>query len=438
MKPLTPAEFREALRKGLGRAAIHLREHGAAGLEADILHACLNSLGYDAQCEGNRGKWLWGLLDLAGMKETARTKILHALGESPPGWEDTWTVSQLFSLALLYAKAGDEEARQEIYAKFDRQQYNEEWLGGCQIISLDGMAGMIHVARVLGNRALNEHGYKVDDALLSSAKEQFGKEAVMTALVERGETDEGVRAFLDDIRRQELAKGQTQPKQPKSLQDVLGSIEQAQDRGLWLRRWARTASEQDIGVIFNAMLKEDRPAQLARFLQVFWKRPLPSIPMKVLDLAESRDEDVRNSAICALRNVCDQTVHDLAVRLLQQTPPVPGAVRLLGLTYKDDDHRLIESILPAHGEADDLHEFGFGILGVASSDPRLSTCLEWLYESGPCAECRYSAVRRLIESGSAKTEMLQECLLDCYEETREGARTALGLPGGEDCPQTGP
>ena len=75
MTPLTPIEFRDALRKGLGRAVVHLRNYGAAGLEADLLHACLNSLCHDPQSEGTRSEWLWYMLGLAGMKEVARPHL---------------------------------------------------------------------------------------------------------------------------------------------------------------------------------------------------------------------------------------------------------------------------------------------------------------------------------------------------------------------------
>lgn len=54
MNPLTQDQFRDSLHKGLGRAVIHVREFGAAGLADEIARACTTSLVYDPQCEGTR------------------------------------------------------------------------------------------------------------------------------------------------------------------------------------------------------------------------------------------------------------------------------------------------------------------------------------------------------------------------------------------------
>lgn len=47
MQLLTKNEFRDALRKGLGRVVIHVRNYGYKDMQDDILHACLHNLAYD-------------------------------------------------------------------------------------------------------------------------------------------------------------------------------------------------------------------------------------------------------------------------------------------------------------------------------------------------------------------------------------------------------
>lgn len=432
MKPLTREEFCRALRKGMGRAAAHLREHGSQGVEADILHACVNSLGYDPQCEGTRGEWLWRLLDSVGMKEVARPRILQALRDAT-AQSNTWTVSQLFVLAQLYAEQGDPEARQVIYDRFD-QQFREDWQGRDEIVSLDGLDGLVRVARVLGGRLLREPGYWLDDFMLSGAIEKFGEEAVMAALGELANTDVNVRAFLGEMQRQKSNANQVQKEQPKSLHDVLLSIEEAKDRCIWLRRWGRKASREELSEVFRAMLKEDRPPQLLRYLRVFSIKPMPVLAAMVLQLAESDDEELRHASLEALSRVRDSKIREMAVRLLTKTQPELEAIQLFALNYVPGDHRFIESAIPVQAETDRIHGFGLDLTKVAdeAKDSQLSNCLEWLYENGPCSECRYFVVRRLIDFGTAKAELLQECLLDCCDDTRKAAREALGLPADKD------
>ncbi len=65
MTHLTIEKFRDALQKGLGRAVIHVQEHGTKNVRNEILHACLHSLVYDPQCEESRVNWLLEIINLA-------------------------------------------------------------------------------------------------------------------------------------------------------------------------------------------------------------------------------------------------------------------------------------------------------------------------------------------------------------------------------------
>lgn len=61
-EPLSPEAFADALRKGLGRALMHLRDHGDAGVEPLLEKAVTHNLSYDPQADGARTHWLFELL----------------------------------------------------------------------------------------------------------------------------------------------------------------------------------------------------------------------------------------------------------------------------------------------------------------------------------------------------------------------------------------
>ena len=73
----SPAQQRDALRKGLGRAlqwALSGRlDHGL------LLGACLQDQRFDLQVESSRAEWLWQMIRAAGAMEPFRVPILHAL-----------------------------------------------------------------------------------------------------------------------------------------------------------------------------------------------------------------------------------------------------------------------------------------------------------------------------------------------------------------------
>jgi len=57
------------------------------------------------QCEGNRGEWLWGIVNVAGAVERYRGPILEAF-RCVTTERDAY---QMCDLAYRYAKTGDDE-----------------------------------------------------------------------------------------------------------------------------------------------------------------------------------------------------------------------------------------------------------------------------------------------------------------------------------------
>ncbi|MGL6197068.1 MAG: hypothetical protein ACRC2T_19830, partial [Thermoguttaceae bacterium] len=66
MTKLTREEFQNALKKGLGRAVQHVRESAPSDVRDDLLHASLNCLVRDAQCECGRAPWLMKMFNITG------------------------------------------------------------------------------------------------------------------------------------------------------------------------------------------------------------------------------------------------------------------------------------------------------------------------------------------------------------------------------------
>ncbi len=196
MTHLTVEKFRDALQKGLGRAVMHVREHGTEKVRNDILHACLHNIAYDHQCEESRANWLLEIINLTNDEEYYHQCILEAI----PNSTDLWDTQQLVELATELARRGLEEARRAIYDKFALQEFDEFWIGGSQIVELDGIEGLLHVAEVIGTRLLEEPDFRHDyDYLVTEAIERFDKQTVIAALEKRASENANVRAYLDAV-----------------------------------------------------------------------------------------------------------------------------------------------------------------------------------------------------------------------------------------------
>ena len=150
MTHLTLEKFCDALQKGLGRAVIQVREQSQDNAGDAILHACLHNLAYDPQCEGDRADWMLEIVELTNNEVFYHQRILEAL----PDVTDVWDAQQLLELAAALARRGFPQARRAIYDKFELQQFNETCLGGCQIVLLNGIEGLLRVAEVIGARFL--------------------------------------------------------------------------------------------------------------------------------------------------------------------------------------------------------------------------------------------------------------------------------------------
>lgn len=109
--PLTSDTFADALRKGLGRAVLHVREHGDADVEEQLLEAVTRNLAYDPQSEGTRADWLVDILDLLPDAGRYTKAVAPAFGRaSEDDTSNPWDVAHLAHLLRVLAERGDAAA----------------------------------------------------------------------------------------------------------------------------------------------------------------------------------------------------------------------------------------------------------------------------------------------------------------------------------------
>ena len=190
--------FSDVLQKGLGRAFKYVKQLDELEIRDHLLDACLHNLAYDAQCESRSAKWLFDLIHSTGNSEFYRDKIFTAL----PTTNDFWDLKQLYDLVLIWAKQGNIEAREIIYRAY-KQKLNESWLGGEQIIKLDGIHGLLKVAEIFGARLLEDNELWEDNSLINLACENHDSSKVKSTLEKEALNNIKIAAYLKAVKSYE-------------------------------------------------------------------------------------------------------------------------------------------------------------------------------------------------------------------------------------------
>ena len=190
--PLSREQFEHAVQAGLGRAVLHLRKVGIVGLEDVILAACGKHPAYDAQCEYDRTPWISALVIEAGLEAAAAERVAQAIAQNTY----TYDLSHAAGIAAALAERGSELARASLYRVFDRRATEDDWIGVEEIIGLDGLSGLLYIARELGARLRADPSASVDITVKASADRHIGREEAESVLRQASERDADIGAFV--------------------------------------------------------------------------------------------------------------------------------------------------------------------------------------------------------------------------------------------------
>ena len=421
--------FADCLQKGLGITFDYINQNEKEEIRQKLLNACLHHIAYNPQSEGSRAEWLFQLITLTNDTEFYRQNIIKAL----PNTTDFWDVDQLYDLITIWAKQGDIEAKQIIYETFAKQKFNESWLGGEQIIDLDGIAGLLYVAQIVGKRLLKDDELWEDDWLISQASERFGKETVIETLEKEALSDRNISAYLDAVKTYQTNTANNKKRRSKAnrkildLDTVLESIDTIRHYRALLNNFGKYAEDKEIERVFQQLIKETRREHLIRYLWIFRWRKLPKLDKRLLELTRTDDVELQGVAIAAVAKNKDDSLRDLAISLLQLTNSYNGELKLLINNYQPGDFKLIESILNNSFDIHTKHNVCWDLIDIAKTQKKseLTTCSLWVYENTPCSSCREKILKILIDLKQVPKQILIECLNDCSPNIRDLARKEL-------------
>lgn len=425
------------LEQGLGRAVVFLKQMDARPYRELILRACTHSQVYDPQCEDDRGLFLYDVLTATNDLGYYRRPLFAALMNLSASGEHL--SYQLFGLVRRMAQAGDWEARQCLYAAFDRQAAEgEDFQGATEFIALDGLSGFLFIT---GHYLRCKQTGRVSDDdcdwkwWLSELEERDGVDATQTALRQWGNTIPGLTELLqyaeaeraENERRREERKKNPRPQimSYAELKALIYRKGRATSRGT-LMTWGSRASEADLQQAAQDLIAETDANRVFAYTWIFANRafPLSTIPLEhspLLTLARSADVEQAWRATRALGNLTHPAVRALGLQLIADPTRADEGTDLLKNNFTESDFALLETALQQPLENTMRHSIGMSVRDIAAAHLsfKVVPSLLLLYENGPCSLCRHACVELLLKIDALPASLRAECRYDAHENTRK-------------------
>jgi len=430
VKRLDRQEFQAALAKGQGRARLHALRYGLDDLKDLVLEACLHNQVYDQQSESSRGEWLYEIIKDSPCFPEFRDAILAALETEL----DFWDQFQLCELTKEIASSGDDQARQKlrefVYRNAADPEAEGDWLGIHGLLFLDGVEGLIQLARIFGQRLLADPEELVYDSILyHAAYPQYAKILKLSS-----QSDPLIERYWKYLKKRKRASARPSIDREKarkkySLTTILDNArnEIGEYPGRYMS-FGKHATPDELEELLACLLNEVRNPVRRRLLWVFRRAKLPRIDQIILDWANADDDQLRSAAIEALAQISDPGVHALA-RMKLESAQASGidwnVLHLFINNFETGDEILIKSWLDHLQPArEDAHSLGYSLLRMMDQqeNPVLSDLLLWVYENIPCANCRYFSVRWLNKLNLLPDPIRFECQFDSDEDIRAQAQ----------------
>ncbi|MCG3128736.1 MAG: hypothetical protein CHACPFDD_03627 [Phycisphaerae bacterium] len=429
--PLSREQFAAATRAGLGRALMHVAQHGAEGVDDLIVDCCLRDPTFDPQCECARGPWIGEIAVAAGLGDIVAEKVAAALRRGPddacagPGY--------LCGVALSLARRGHDVARAALYEGLKPDDDQLAFFAADEIVELDGIAGLLHVAEQIGAWLSANPGSQLHCSPLDSFVGRFTRNEAELALAAAVESRTPVRAYLDHLKEAEARRASPGDQRAAraaelrgmSVDDVVRGIESAALRRVPIG-WVRQAPVDALREFAERMHCEQDPSRLGCYLRAFAHRAVPDLDARLLRLADHADSAVRSAAHRALALYRDRQVRALALRRARAGRHREHELQLFLNNRIPGDWARLRTWLRWPTDENDIHWALMDLLDVFQSDPTDEAVEPLLIvsERTPCSACRSHAVERLVKLHRAPDWLIEECRFDVDERTRTAVGTA--------------
>ena len=437
---LTKSQFKREFLHGLGSALVELQtSHEPKQYYEIVLYGCLHNTTFDAQCEGDRGWYLYQAIQWVDDKEAIQSAIIQKYFRVNG---DHWLFDQLTSILSHYAKDGSINARDALYKKYSdllcflSRKRNFEgycpqrdmfiWL--CvRLTTLDGWRAFKRFIHDISEKLLpKDADYFFDEWFYDHAKERFGKKRVEEYLQKQARKSPILCVFYETAKawdQHTYVENRSIP----TLEQILSAFDSQEPsiRSL-VMRFTQKAKSEDLEKLAQVAINEPDIRRKTELLCGFRGRAFPFPDSLVLELSKSEDQDLRETAFDIMGHNPSKQAHDYAVSLIQNDVDIQNGISLLCKNYRAQDEELLFKSIKDLQKIVDQCAFHFVAMDVENAlatvrqKPKTDILL-YLYHQSPCSCCRYRVVQFMHKKNLLPDKVLHECRFDSNKDIRDFA-----------------
>lgn len=412
-------KFKSAIRRGTGKTHILIKENPNVDFSKYIIEAALFNFAYDQQSEGGREIYIAELIELSTQKDKILPIIYEALKTES---DDDWSIEQLFDIAAIFAKKGDERAKKAVYENYYKWTINgSDWCGQDAIVEIDGLEGLKYIAETKGkflekNVEEWEDSWFVDDFQKeNSLIDVFGE------LRKAAKNNSYIKKYIETIEEHKFSAGKWK-KTKYDYENIKDKIDN--DKNVYLPTYAiEDLSKKDIKKLADDFLNEMDRIKQEKYMRVFSRVRFPYKYEPILKLAKAtnrRNDRLVEFAVEALKFFTAEDIRQFAIEKLPKTNEPTTYTNLLISNYKKGDWKLLKSIAEKYKSVDIIHSLGWSYIDIYKANPtkECKEPLEVIYDKMTCGLHRTDLVRIMIENNVLSEKIRDEIQFDCNEEIR--------------------
>ncbi|MFO2464437.1 formylglycine-generating enzyme family protein [Pseudomonas sp. 15FMM2] len=386
-----------------------------------IIEACMTCLSYDPQCEAERAQWLFSIVERAKLN----AKVLQAIKamENTPPPEEHSDSAQRSAILKELAASGSEDARRLLYSSLALFPNTTNVIGANEIIALDGLDGLIHVVRHMGQWLQADPDFWIDDYPITQYEAFTGDKGALAALEREAAVDSDIANYLAGMRKTCDSRGGPSAHvdfMTFTADEVVAYVRKnPKEQCYWLRRWGSQVEEDQRETVFVALLASKESEHVKRLLRCFGQTGVPRFDSRLLRWIDHIDAQVQWATVAALAPVKHGELRNVAKRLIADGN-IANGIALLVKNFHEGDFSLFVEHLAQLDDPDETHQIVGKLLNLCEAYPghKALDCLLYVYEFSPCSTCRKRAVKALIDTNTAPAWVLAESTFDADPETR--------------------
>jgi hypothetical protein len=413
-------KFLNSVKRGTGEAYLLIMNNPNIDFSDEIIDGATTNYAYDAQCEGSRGAYIYGLINLANTKNAILNQLIEAFDIIE---NDHYGLDQLYEILCLCALNGNEIAKKHIVDRFEKDSENDFWEGETSILKLFNVDGLKLILEKKG-KLYAKLGDDFDDDSYYYLIDNFQKENPLIDVIKQielfSESNDYLKIYLEKYKANK--SDENKPREKRSL-DYLTISNKIRNGGYFFFDKSEI-SEDDVLKISDDFLKEKEKIMLENYLNFFSDIKFPKDYNFIFDILQNFQPDksrLTENAIEALSFFKSNELREYALQKLSEKKDFEIYTNLLIRNYEKGDYQILSKVIKPLRNQDKIHSFLCSYIDIFKKNKTFECKepLEILYNKTTCGLHRIDIIEILKENDVLSSRIIEEIQYDCDKKIRE-------------------